>query len=154
MKSLIEQVNSPVVLAHADFNRGNRIVEEGADENGKPTKRVYMVDLDYVNFQPRGIDLGRYFSNYRHKEDMFGDEGFPTDEEMKLFLEEYRQESGRLSSQKNYLQDPVNSIENLILESKVFIQQSCFVDAWFGIFMYLQNLDNEQTKHFLVSKAK
>ncbi|KAF7496532.1 Choline/ethanolamine kinase [Sarcoptes scabiei] len=88
LRQLISKIDSPLVFSHNDFNRGNRLVQCDESEN----KRIYLVDFDYANYFARGQDIGRYFSNYRHKDDMFGDEGFPTDQQMDLFIEEYRKE--------------------------------------------------------------
>ena len=91
LKKLINKVNSPLVFSHNDLNRQNRLVK--FDDNGQ--KQIYFIDLDFTNYGWRGLDLGRYFSNYRHHDDMFGAESFPTDHEMDIFLNEYRHEMVR-----------------------------------------------------------
>ena len=75
------------------------------------------MDFDYSTYNYRGYDLGRYFSNYRHTDDMFGNEGFPRDEQMGLFLNEYRLECAKVQGD-HYLKLEINSLEQLIKEAK------------------------------------
>lgn len=79
---------------------------------------ITKVDFDYSTYNFRGYDLGRYFSNYRHVLDnMFSNEGFPSDEEMYLFLNEYQTECSKVQG-KFYLEQEINSIEQLVKEVK------------------------------------
>lgn len=48
---------------------------------------------------------------------MFSNEGFPSDEEMHLFLKEYQLECSKVQG-KFYLEQKINSIEQLIKEVK------------------------------------
>ncbi|KAJ6221871.1 hypothetical protein RDWZM_000416 [Blomia tropicalis] len=145
-KLLLDKIKSPLVFSHCDFNRGNRLVQR-EPKTGK--SRVYLIDFDYSCFFYRGFDLGRYFSNYRHREDMFGDEGFPTDDEMKLFLEAYRNECGRLQGDQ-YLLNENNSLERLIIESKVFTLMA-YSDYFFCLMMYTNNPTGPKKDYFLES---
>lgn len=149
IKSTIEKLTpllfssgSPALFTHVDFTRSNRLVAKD--------KSILLIDFDFSNFFPRGMDFGRYFSNYKHKDSIFGDEGFPTDQEMRLFLEEYRIESGKLNS--NYLDEANNSIEQLIKESKLFALNLYFMDTLFAIGMFMQNFQNEKAEYFLVGR--
>lgn len=64
-----------------------------------------------------GIDLGRYFSNYRHLDDMFGNETIPSDAEMGIFLEEYRLGCSQVQGE-HYLKQEINSMKQLLKETK------------------------------------
>ncbi|KAH9403865.1 hypothetical protein TYRP_014376 [Tyrophagus putrescentiae] len=147
-RELSKKVNSTFVFSHSDFNRGNRLVAKVKDpETGVEKKRIWIVDFDYSTINYRGIDFGRYFSNYRHEDDMFGDEGFPTDEEMALFLEEYRQECARIQGQF-YLE--ANPLEMLIREAKIFAMQA-YSDFFFCLMMYTNDPKGPRKDYFLVS---
>src|SRR5699024_8669503 len=115
--------------------------------DGSTSKELFLVDFDYATYNYRGYDLGRYFSNYRHEEDMFGNEGFPADEEMNLFLDAYREECGRLQGD-HYLQAEINSIEQLIKEAKVFALKA-FSEYVFCIMMYTLDPTGPQKDYFL-----
>lgn len=151
IKSQIDRVKPPYVFSHSDFNRGNRIVAFEKNESGELVKQIYLLDFDYSNFNHRGIDFGRYFSNYRHKEDMFGDEGFPTDQEMELFLAEYRNECARIRGD-SYLAEDINSMKQLRAESKVFTLNAYLIDVYFGLFMYITTPEGPKAEYFLVSE--
>lgn len=146
-RELNKKVNSRFVFSHSDFNRGNRLVQKVKGEDGGERKRIWIVDFDYSTINYRGIDLGRYFSNYRHEEDMFGDEGFPTDEEMALFLEEYRQECARIQGPQ-YLE--ANPLEQIIREAKIFTL-TAYGDYFFCLMMYLNDPKGPKKDYFLVS---
>nr|XP_046913632.1 LOW QUALITY PROTEIN: probable ethanolamine kinase A [Dermatophagoides farinae] len=134
LKKLINKVDSPLLFSHNDLNRQNRLVK--FDDNGQ--KQIYFIDLDFTNYGWRGLDLGRYFSNYRHHDDMFGNEGFPDDQQMNLFLDEYRCELSKHHSSE-WLKDERNSLEHLRDEAKIFTLKAYSVDAGFGVMMFVQN---------------
>ncbi|KAH9511185.1 hypothetical protein DERF_009657 [Dermatophagoides farinae] len=134
LKKLINKVDSPLLFSHNDLNRQNRLVK--FDDNGQ--KQIYFIDLDFSNYGWRGLDLGRYFSNYRHHDDMFGNEGFSDDQQMNLFLDEYRCELSKHHSSE-WLKDERNSLEHLRDEAKIFTLKAYSVDAGFGVMMFVQN---------------
>lgn len=144
LRQLISKIDSPLVFSHNDFNRGNRLVQCDESEN----KRIYLVDFDYANYFARGQDIGRYFSNYRHKDDMFGDEGFPTDQQMDLFIEEYRKEfAQRTTNGLQWFNDQRNSREKFRSEAKIYAMKAYLDDCLFGLMMF--HLQSEEK--FLVS---
>ncbi|KAH9396450.1 hypothetical protein TYRP_019857 [Tyrophagus putrescentiae] len=150
-KQAMAEVGSPHVFSHSDFNRGNRLVKEVKDDSGVTIKKeIYLVDFDYSTYNYRGYDLGRYFSNYRHTDDMFGNEGFPTDEQMGLFLNEYRQECAKVQGD-HYLKLEINSLEQLIKEAKVFLLNALTIDYFFCLMMYSLNPTGEKKEYFLKS---
>ncbi|OTF83529.1 Choline/ethanolamine kinase-like protein, partial [Euroglyphus maynei] len=131
LKELVDKIGTQLIVSHNDFNRENRLVK--FDENGQ--KRIYYIDLDFCNFNYRGYDLGRYFSNYRHHDNMFGNEGFPCDQEMDLFLNEYRNELAKGQSSE-WLNDPKNSLEHFRDEAKIFTLKAYLIDAGFGVMIF------------------
>lgn len=149
-KDLMLKVKSPLVFTHGDFNRGNRLVKQEDKVDGIANKQIYLVDFDYSTYNYRGYDIARYFSNYRHVDDMFGDEGFPTDQEMSLFLEEYRQECAQVQGD-SYLQQQINSLQQLIKEAKVFVLNAYAVDFFFCLMMYTLDAKSDKKHYFLVS---
>lgn len=150
-KQAMAEVGSPHVFSHSDFNRGNRLVKEVKDDSGVTIKKeIYLVDFDYSTYNYRGYDLGRYFSNYRHTDDMFGNEGFPTDEQMGLFLNEYRLECAKVQGD-HYLKLEINSLEQLIKEAKVFLLNALTIDYFFCLMMYSLNPTGEKKEYFLKS---
>lgn len=148
---LIEaNVHSPLVFLHSDFSRHNCLVEEKV-ENGETKKRIYMIDFDYCMYAPRGHDLAAYLSSYQHKIDLFDDADFPTEDQMKIFLEEYRQESERL--QPGYLKDPANSIESLFKEAKFYSLKLHLLLCLFALSAIVPFRNNpKRVKVFLVSE--
>lgn len=150
-EKITRSMGSPLVFSHLDFNRGNRLIRRKTDPTtGKATIEIRLVDLDYSNYNARGADLGRYFSNYQHRETMFGDEGFPEDAEMELFLEAYRQECARLLGTE-YLDDEQNSMAALIKETKAFTLKAYYVDWFFAIFMLADQTEREKVEYFAKS---
>lgn len=108
------------------------------------------MDFDYSTYNFRGYDLGRYFSNYRHvKDDMFSNESLPSDKEMFLFLKEYQLECSKVQG-KFYLNQKINSIDQLVLESKVFLLNALTIDFFFCLMMYCLNPTGEKNEYFLV----
>lgn len=130
----MEKVGSPKAFCHCDFNRGNRIVKETIKEDGTKEKKIYVIDFDFSNVNYRGLDIGRYFSNYRQIEEMFGYADFPSDDEMKILLVEYREECGRLQG-AHYLEQEENSLQQLIREGKVFALFA-YIDFFFCLMLY------------------
>lgn len=93
--------------------------------------------------------MGRYFSNYRHVLDnMFSNEGFPTDEEMYLFLKEYQLECSKVQG-KHYLEQN-NSIQQLTREVKVFLLDALTIDFFFCLVLYSLDPKGEKSEYFLV----
>lgn len=137
------------MFGHMDLNRSNRLVNETVDENGNQVKKICLIDFDYSCYGPREQDFCGFFCSYKHKDYIFGDEPWPTDEEMKIFLEAYRLESERL--QPGYLDDPLNSLEQLIKETKLHSLQYYLGICVFALSMVVTFKDNlERLKYHLV----
>lgn len=112
-------------------------------------QQIYLIDFDATSMNNRGADFGDYFANYRHKED-FADEGFPSDEEMSLFLNEYRTECGRILGAE-FLSKEENTLEHMIDESKMYTLDSYIGGTFFGLMWYQQVHNTEKGQYFLVS---
>lgn len=142
--------NSPIVFSHGDFNRANRLVQTTKDESGNTHKRIYFVDFEYCSYNHRGFDLARYFTTFKHcynTPDTM--KVFPPNEEMLTFLNEYRNEFARLTSPE-YLDDPINSVEQLIRETQIFSLYTYASDICFYLQMFIRNPDNDRTEVYLV----
>lgn len=107
-----------------------------------------MIDFDYSNYCFRGRDLGRYFSTFRHHDDLFGDEGFPNIKEMDIFLNKYRKEFINTFENINqyhfWIKDTRNSITSLHDEVKVFTMAAYLDDTSFGLWMFMENPEIEK----------
>lgn len=146
---IVSECESPLVFAHSDLNRSNRLINESLDENGNPVKRIYLIDFDYSCYGRRETDITAFFVSYKHKDHLFGDGPYPSDEEMKLFLDAYRLESEKLHP--GYLEDPINSMEAMIKETKLFSLKGYMFLAIFALSMVVNSKDNvEKMKYYLV----
>ena len=130
----LEEVKSPVVCAHSDFNRGNILIK------GDPLE-IKLVDLDYCGYNFRGFDFGKYFACWKQKE-IFGFDRFPTDEEMGLFLKAYIKECVNLYGE-DYLKKEVNSEAFMIRESKYFTLITYLIDSFFLVLQYTHYPDEK-----------
>ncbi len=97
----------------------------------------------------RGVDFGDYFSNYRHRED-FANEGFPSDEDMALFLNEYRKKCAQIFGTE-FLDKKENSLEHMIDEAKIYTLGSYIGGTFFGLMWYQEAHDTGKGQYFLVS---
>lgn len=111
---------------------------------------MMFIDFECCSYCSRGSDFGRYLANYKHVEGVFSDEPWPSDEETIIFLEQYRQEFARLNGD-HWLQGEQNSIEQLLLEAKIFGLLVYLVDIIFGIFMFSLADTVEAAETFIVS---
>ena len=133
-----------LVFSHCDFNRGNILVQESDQKLD-----IIFIDFDNSLNSFRGIDIGRYFSSWRHTDPQFGADVYPTDEEMGTFLDAYIDESNKLLG-NSYSDSELNSKEYLIKESKLFTLYSLLIDVLFCIWMADMNESN--ITEFLVNK--
>lgn len=94
--------------------------------------------------------MGRYFFSYKadYEDDLSG-QPFPTDEEMRLFLGEYRNEFAK-HSDWNYLADPDNSMQQLLKEAKVFLLHGYLAYIWVMLFKIITNPGNEYNEFNLI----
>ncbi|CAG2165404.1 unnamed protein product [Oppiella nova] len=92
VKRAVQSAPKILVLSHCDFNRGNILIQENGDKLD-----LFFIDFDFTSHNFRGMDFGRYFSSWRHKDSHFGCEPFPTDQQMIPFIDAYIKESNRKS---------------------------------------------------------
>ena len=137
----LEQINSPILCSHTDFNRGNILIKDNPLE-------IKLVDLDYTGYNYRGVDLGRYFSCWRQKEMLFGFDRFPTDKEMSLFLKTYINEMVKYQGE-DYFKMEINQESSMIREAKYFTLIAYYIDSMFLIMQYTMSPNDKQK--FLVS---
>lgn len=142
------KLNMPLVFGHSDFNRSNILINEILDTNGNKVKRLYAIDFDYSTYLPRGFDFGTYFCSFKHKDYLLGNDGFPSDEEIKFFVEEYRLESEQL--QPGYLDDSINSTEQIVKEVKLSTLELYFARTYFSLGMSMQCKDNPEKRDTLM----
>jgi len=98
---------SPIVFTHCDFNRGNILIRDQKIEFNNNLD-IFLIDFDFSSYNYRGIDFGRYFSSWGHKDPMFGFGEFPTDDQMSVFINAYIEESIKLFD-NSYAKIEVNS---------------------------------------------
>ncbi|XP_017489703.1 PREDICTED: ethanolamine kinase-like [Rhagoletis zephyria] len=144
VQNLKERLDSPIVFAHSDFNRGNRLVVKDSKDQ---LEKIYLIDFDATSMNNRGVDFGDYFSNYRHRED-FANEGFPSDEDMALFLNEYREKCAQIFGTE-FLDKKENSLEHMIDEAKIYTLGSYIGGTFFGLMWYQEAHDTGKGQYFL-----
>jgi len=140
IKNAILSSNCPVMFTHCDFNRGNILIRDQKTESDNNLD-IFLIDFDYSSNNYRGIDIGRYFSSWGHKDPMFGFGEFPTDDQMSVFINAYIEESKKLLG-NSYAQIEVNSRENIIKEAKLFTLYCLLIDVLFSLW----SINEDNTK--------
>ncbi|CAG2170829.1 unnamed protein product [Oppiella nova] len=133
LRQTIQELNSPVVFSHNDFNRKNILIRETNDKNSQNLD-LFFIDFDFSSYAYRGIDLGYYFSSWGQKETQFGYGVFPTDSQMLPFINAYIEEMTTIYG-NSYVENEMNSRERLIFEAKVFALYAFMVDLLFCIYL-------------------
>jgi thiamine kinase-like enzyme len=160
MEKAIKNVKSPLVMAHVDFNRGNILVDETLTneyahdiESIDPSIDIKFVDLDYSSYMYRGVDFGKYFSEWRIDVEplIVVVDQFPSDKEMDIFLSAYRMECGKQFGDE-WLENEVNSIERLRQESRVFALNAHLQDISIFLSIAYKEENLEKKKEILVSQ--
>ena len=110
---------SRTALIQADTHYMNLVVNE---EPRPGELNVYLMDYELCSYGPRGLDLGAHFLNkalnFLDEETMMSGEGMHTEEERRTFLKYYQDELRRLRV-KNFDDQGLDSIDNLLFESYV-----------------------------------
>ena len=130
--SVVEKVNSPVVFTHNDYRSSNLLITEPNDE-------LIVCDFDISNYGHRGSDFNNLYREWGPKREFIKPiTNLPIDDSvLKPLLEIYVKESQRING-KSYTENPINSVEHLIKEIKVFFLFGCFV----GVTHTLKNDEN------------
>jgi thiamine kinase-like enzyme len=158
IEEAIKNVKSPLVMAHQDFNRGNILVLEECGEKGitNPPRSnlldIKFLDLDYSGYMYRGLDLGKYISEWRadHIPLIAILDQLPSNQDMDVFLSAYRTECGKQFGAE-WMENELNSIEKLRQETCVFALHAHLQDIAFCLYIASEEKDKEKRKEFLVS---
>ena len=134
-------VGSPLVFAHMDFHRANRVIQTKNQQ-----KEIFFLDLDTSMYSYRGFDFGAFFISYlqRDKEKF----KLVSDDDMIKCIQIYREECSKIVGLE-YLQDEQNSVEQILKESKFFLMYLLFIYKFFALAMYCQDTTNEKHRDFL-----
>ena len=143
VKKCILSSNKVLVLSHCDFNRGNILICKNTE-----TLDLFFVDFDFTSYNYRGIDFGRLFSSWRHTDPNFGDDGYPTDQEMNRIFEAYIEEWDRITGNQ-FSKNESNCKEQLIKEAKLFTLAGIIIDLEFCLWKVGDDLQCAQ--EFLVN---
>jgi len=141
VKRAVQSAPKILVLSHCDFNRGNILIQENGDKLD-----LFFIDFDFTSHNFRGMDFGRYFSSWRHKDPHFGCEPFPTDQQMIPFIDAYIKESNRLTGNA-FSKSEFNTREHLIKEAKLFTLVGLILDVTFCLWKI--SMDNTIVDEFL-----
>ncbi|KAF7493676.1 Choline kinase alpha [Sarcoptes scabiei] len=124
-----ENLHKKIVFTHRDLNHDNIFVFEN-----KQTQSFYdikFIDFDYSGYNYRGMDLGRYFSDCEQQK-KFSDQKIIEDKKMLQFIHYYIDENCQIYGE-SYRNDPINSPEQLLAESKLFVLYAMIIDIIFCI---------------------
>ena len=99
--------------------------------------RVVLIDYDIAHHDYRGMDFGSHFFGRRFQADSKVDKIVPnsrffTVEEKRNFLKIYQQEIKRLNVWNDFDEDGIDSVENLLLESRI---GECISNLIFSCYM-------------------
>ena len=117
LKKVLIETKSPIMFTHLDFRGTNCMVTDPNDE-------IILCDFEYSCYGYRGFDFGSTMVEWNRKVDeLFKSENqldkYPDDEQIKSLLKPYINESVKILG-KRYLEDKINSMEQLVKEAKVF----------------------------------
>ena len=99
--------------------------------------KVVLIDYDLAHHDSRGMDFGSHFINRRFQADskvnkIIPNSRFFTVEEKRNFLKIYQQEIKRLNVWNDFDEDGIDSVENLLLESRI---GECIHNLFFGCYI-------------------
>jgi len=105
LKKIILPLNSPVVFCHNDLLSGNFMYNN-------QSKKLYVIDFEYANYNYRGYDLGNHFAEWavdysRPDYPKFNllPQNYPTASERDLFIKTYLRRSKELNGQILNIED-------------------------------------------------
>ena len=146
-------IKAPLVFSHMDFHRLNRLVRETTLPNGEIEKEFYFVDLDSSLYSYRGYDFAAFFDSLYQIEPYFRRDHFVSDNIILKFLKVYREECGKIQGQK-YLDDPINSLEQMLREVKFFVLNYATGMMFFAAVMFVQSPDDEKSIEMITGTHK
>ena len=118
---LINKTESPVVFCHNDLRQANIMITESNDE-------VIFCDFDHSSYGYRGFDFGYFFC-------FFFDVNI--DSFSKQFIKYYIKENEEIFGKK-YSENPINSLQYILNESKVFV---LLAYIYLSIIFFLHNIE-------------
>ncbi|CAG2162584.1 unnamed protein product [Oppiella nova] len=131
LANTVQELKSPVVFSHNDFNRRNTLVRDSNVNNNKEME-IFLIDFDWTNYSYRGADFGQYFCSWGQKETDFGSGDFPTDPQMALFIDAYIEEMIEING-NSYAKHEINSRERITKEAKLFALMAFMKDIMYCI---------------------
>lgn len=104
----------------ADAHYMNLVVNEEPKED---ELKVFLLDYELNSYGPRGIDLGGHFFNrpldFSNHQNMATGKDLHTEEEKRKFLHFYQKEVKKLGFIKNFDENGLDSVDNLLFESHI-----------------------------------
>lgn len=144
LKDAILRHHKTLVLSHCDFNRGNILIRKNEE-----TLDLFFVDFDFTSYNYRGIDFGRFFSSWKHIDPNFGDDCYPTDQQMSPFFEAYIEEWNRITK-KQFSNNAFNTKQQLIRETNLFTLAGIMIDVQFCLWKV--GVDPDSAQEFMVNQ--
>lgn len=113
-------IRSRDAFIQADTHYMNLVVNE---EPRQGELNVYLLDYELCSYGPRGLDLGAHFLNrvldFGNEGSFLSGERMHTEEERRQFLKYYQDELRTLGSIKDFDDQGLDSIDNLLFESYI-----------------------------------
>jgi thiamine kinase-like enzyme len=110
IEKCVKDCKSPVVFTHNDFRQSNILIEQQFDD------KLTFIDYEYSGYTFRAMDFGIFFTEFNRTSLLFSE--FPEEQKVIHFLEQYRRESIQIFG-TNFSDDKQNSLESLLMETKV-----------------------------------
>lgn len=130
---VIDRCGSPVVFSHNDFGFNNILVRNKTET--EINERVIPSDFEFSSYGFRGRDFGLIYDDWLHFNHMsYHRDSYSLIEPL---LKSYLSESIKIKG-KTFAENPMNSLQHLIFESKLFLLLS-------KLFYVLFHLNADQT---------
>ena len=133
IREQIERTESPTVFSHNDFRSSNILITEPNDE-------VVICDFESAAYSYRGVDFVPMMREWgRNQWDFKTICDLPLEDSVfaplvAIYIEECEGIHG-----KEWSQNPINSVQHILNETKVFLLNDCL----FGILFFLSNDDSD-----------
>ena len=129
----IRRIKRPIVFSHNDFRSSNILITEPNDE-------VVICDFEYSTYTYIALDLVQMMSEWgRYQWDLKAICDLPLEDSVfGPLVEIYTEECERIHG-KEWSQNPINSVQHILSETKVFLLNECLQ----GILFFYKNDDND-----------
>ncbi|KAI1285656.1 Choline kinase alpha [Halotydeus destructor] len=143
LKSLRPRIKGRQVLAHGDMNRLNCLVVDNAESE---LDKLLLIDYEYANYGPRGLDIGSHFYNRLLDVSNFrtgcrSSIEYPSKEEMKHFIRAYNDEIKTMGAYD------VDESENGLDNEDVMLIEAEFWALCYLIFFHMALVTNYIKDH-------